>query len=174
MKITTYCIIIALFLPLHLAAQCPNRPVASFRLVENDICFGQSITVINTSTENGNDVDYIWEWGDGTQDRVSNKSSVTHTFNQPINFCADAVAGGFARDITLRMVNRNPQCFGHASKSEIFIYAVPSTNFTFEDVCISNPTINGILETPLRVQTIPLLRKVLHIPILPLAHILYL
>ena len=142
MKITINLTLLILILPLYIVAQCPSRPVASFRLNDNDICFGQSITVVNTSNENGNDVYYVWEWGDGTQDIVQDNRGVTHKYDQPINFCAEAsAAGGFARDITLRMVNRNAQCLGHASKSEIFIFATPQTNFTFDDVCISNPVV---------------------------------
>ena len=142
MKISQRILLSALFIPHFITAQCPNRPNASLRLLTNDICFGSSVTAINSSDENGNDVYYIWEWGDNTRDTVNDKSSKTHTYNQPINFCTSVSAGGIDYKITLKMVNRNLQCFSHASTSEVFIYAPPQTNFTFDDVCIFNPIVS--------------------------------
>ncbi len=147
MKVCLLTTLIALTIHSFITAQCPDRPSAALRLVGNDICFGQSISTINVSEERSNDVYYVWEWGDGTKDIVQDKSPQTHTYNQPINFCASVAAGGLDYKITLRMVNRAPTCFSHASTSEVFIYARPQSNFSALDVCIVSPTVNFVNET---------------------------
>lgn len=142
MKVCFITTLIALTIHCFSTAQCPDRPSAALRLVGNDICFGQSISTINVSEERGNDVYYVWEWGDGTKDIVQDKSPQTHTYNQPINFCVSVAAGGLDYKITLRMVNRIATCYSHASTSEVFIYASPQANFMANDVCIVSPTVS--------------------------------
>ena len=70
----------------HLTVLVGTPPVASFTAFPTTICYGQSVTFLNTSTGATN---YLWLYGDGTYDTVTNP---THGFILPGTFTTMLIA----------------------------------------------------------------------------------
>ena len=122
---------------------CPPRPAAAPKLVNNDICIGQPISVNNLSNANGNDLYYIWDWGDGSKpDTLQNSSSPVHVYERPISDMCTQPSGGYVYKIKLTAQNRLAGCLSHSSTTDAYAYFSPIADFIApREVCIDNPEV---------------------------------
>jgi gliding motility-associated-like protein len=124
------------------AQNCPPRPAAAPKLVNNDICIGQPISVLNLSNANGNNVYYIWEWGDGSKsDTLNDNSSPVHIYQRAANDACSQPRNGYAYKIKLTVKNRNADCLDHSTVTDVYAYFSPKADFVANDVCIDNPVV---------------------------------
>jgi len=116
-------------------SQCPDRPDAIVDFVNNDICEGEIVNVINKSNENGNEVFYIWTWADGKKDTVYNKVTPNHIYN-PI--CT--TNGIYTFDFRLDVINKNKDCLSHYIQKPIYVYNKPKPDFDINPnpLCLPN------------------------------------
>lgn len=123
------------------AQNCPPRPAAAPKLINNDICIGQPISVLNLSNANGNDVYYVWEWGDGSKpDTLNDTRSPVHIYQRSANDACQQPYNGFAYKIKLTVQNRNTGCLNHSTVTDVYAYFIPQADFRTSDVCIDEPT----------------------------------
>ncbi|MBL7817036.1 MAG: PKD domain-containing protein [Saprospiraceae bacterium] len=121
------------------AQPCPSRPNAALRLNNNDICGDAPVMVTNISSENGNSVYYVWDWGDGMKDTVQDQSTPVHQYRERGDLCAQS-NDGQAYTLTLTIVNRRTGCPGHQAQTTIYAYARPRADFNAPpEICIDNP-----------------------------------
>lgn len=138
------------------AQNCPPRPAASLKLLNNDICIGYPISVLNLSNANGNNVYYIWEWGDGTKpDTIEDTRSPVHIYRRAANDACQQPYNGFAYKIKLTAKNRNQMCLDHATETDAYAYFSPVADFETLDVCIDQP------EAILEIKPAPSIHQVL-------------
>jgi gliding motility-associated-like protein len=141
---------LVLFLAQFAFAQtCPPRPVAAPKLLNNDICIGQPISVLNLSNANGNSVYYIWDWGDGTTpDTVRDMSSPVHVYERPVQDKCSQPDGGYVYKIKLEARNVDTKCLSHSSSTDAYAYFTPEADFEAPDVvCADNPEVAFINKT---------------------------
>jgi gliding motility-associated-like protein len=119
---------------------CPPRPSAAPKLVNNDICIGQPISVQNLSNTNGNDLYYIWDWGDGSKsDTLQNTTSPVHIYERPISDMCSQPNGGYVYKIKLTAQNRDGGCLSHSTTTDAYAYFSPIADFIApREVCIDN------------------------------------
>lgn len=121
------------------AQSCPPRPNAALRLNNNDICGDAPVMVTNISSENGNSVYYVWDWGDGMKDTVQDQTTPVHQYRERGDLCAQS-NDGQAYTLTLTIVNRRVGCPGHQAQTTIYAYARPRADFNAPpEICIDNP-----------------------------------
>jgi gliding motility-associated-like protein len=121
------------------AQPCPSRPNAALRLNNNDICGDAPVMVSNISSENGNSVYYVWDWGDGMKDTVQDQTTPIHQYRERGDLCAQS-NDGQAYTLTLTIVNRRAACSGHQAQTTIYAYARPRADFYAPaEICIDNP-----------------------------------
>ena len=95
--------------------------------------------VTNISTDNGNAVFYVWDWGDGMKDTVQDQSTPVHQYSERGDICSQS-NDGQAYTLTLTIVNRRATCPGHQAQTTIYAYARPRADFVAPDeICIDNP-----------------------------------
>ena len=124
------------------AQNCPPRPAAAPKLINNDICIGQPISVLNLSNANGNDVFYVWEWGDGSKsDTLNDNSSPIHVYQRAANDACQQPRNGYAYKIKLTVKNRNANCLDHSTVTDVYAYFSPKADFIANDACIDNPVV---------------------------------
>ena len=125
------------------AQSCPPRPAAAPKLVNNDICIGQPISVQNLSNANGNDLYYIWDWGDGSKmDTLQTNASPVHIYERPISDMCSQPSGGYVYKIKLTAQNRDANCLSHSTTTDAYAYFSPIADFLApKDVCIDNPDV---------------------------------
>ncbi len=125
------------------AQSCPPRPAAAPKLVNNDICIGQPISVQNLSNANGNDLYYIWDWGDGSKtDTLQDNSAPVHIYERPISDMCSQPSGGYVYKIKLTAQNRDANCLSHSTTTDAYAYFSPIADFLApKDVCIDNPDV---------------------------------
>jgi gliding motility-associated-like protein len=141
---------LVLFLAQFAFAQtCPPRPNASARLVNNDICIGQPMSIQNLTETNGNNVYYIWNWGDDTkQDTLLDKSSPVHIYERPNSDKCSQPKKGFKYTITLYVQNLDKNCEDHASTTDAYAYFTPEADFEApNEVCADNPEVAFVNKT---------------------------
>jgi gliding motility-associated-like protein len=139
-----YTVLCGLLLVAHFASaqNCPPRPAAAPKLINNDICIGQPISVLNLSNANGNDVYYVWEWGDGSKpDTLNDNRSPVHIYERAANDACSQPRNGYAYKIKLTVKNRNPNCLDHSTITDVYAYFTPEANFTMNDACIDDPVV---------------------------------
>jgi gliding motility-associated-like protein len=125
-----------------IAQNCPPRPSAAPKLLNNDICIGQPITVLNLSNPNGNEVYYIWDWGDGSKtDTTYDLSSPVHIYERPMNDACRQPYNGFAYKIKLTAQNRSQVCLNHSTVTDAYAYFAATADFEAADACIDKPEI---------------------------------
>lgn len=88
----------------------------------NDVCFGSSVTLTNTST--GNVTNANWDFGDNTPAIYT--LSATHDYISPGNF-----------DVQLTVTNQNG-CSDSITQ-QITVSPSPQSNFDFSNVCDGHP-----------------------------------
>ena len=122
---------------------CPPRPAAAPKLVNNDICIGQPISVQNLSNANGNDLYYIWDWGDGSKtDTVQNNSSPVHVYERPVSDMCSQPTGGYVYKIKLTAQNRVTGCLSHSTTTDAYAYFSPIADFIAPlEICMDNPEV---------------------------------
>ena len=124
-KVLTPLIIVSVILfSAEMQAQCPDRPDAIVDFVNNDICEGEIVNVINKSNENGNQVYYIWTWDDGKIDTVYDKSTPNHIYTPP---CTSNGTHQF--DFRLDVKNKDKTCLSHYIQKPIYVYNKPNVKF---------------------------------------------
>jgi gliding motility-associated-like protein len=139
-----YTALCGLLLVAHFATaqNCPPRPAAAPKLVNNDICIGQPISVLNLSNANGNSVYYVWEWGDGSKsDTLNDNSAPVHIYQRAANDACSQPVNGYAYKIKLTVKNRSAGCLEHSTVTDVYAYFSPKADFIANDACIDNPTI---------------------------------
>ena len=133
------------FLLLHTVSSqtCPPRPAAAPKLVNNDICIGQPISVQNLSNENGNSLYYIWDWGDGSKlDTLQTNAAPVHIYERPISDMCSQPNGGYVYKIKLTAQNRDAGCLNHSTTTDAYAYFSPIADFVApKEVCIDNPLV---------------------------------
>lgn len=122
---------------------CPPRPAAAPKLVNNDICIGQPISVQNLSNANGNDLYYIWDWGDGSKaDTVQNTNAPVHVYERPISDMCTQPSGGYIYKIKLTAQNRDANCLSHSTTTDAYAYFSPIADFIAPlEICMDNPEV---------------------------------
>jgi gliding motility-associated-like protein len=134
---------ILLLICLHTAvnAQCPARPKASLRVENNDVCGDDPIRILNNSEPNGNDVFYVWDWGDRSKrDTVYDTSTPQHPYN--LRSCTQPV-GGEEFEVRLFAVNKNATCLNHESSTKVYVYKKPQPTIDApNEVCLGNSRVN--------------------------------
>jgi gliding motility-associated-like protein len=125
------------------------RPAAGSRLVNNDICIGQPMSIENLTDTKGNDVYYIWSWGDDSApDTLYSKASATHIYERPNSDKCSQPKGGFKYDIKLSVINLDKNCEDHGSTTEAFAYFTPEADFEAPTlICADNPEIAFVNKT---------------------------
>lgn len=122
---------------------CPPRPAAALKLVNNDICIGHPISAQNISNANGNDLYYIWDWGDGSKfDTMQSTASPVHVYQRPQSDMCGQPNGGYVYKIKLTAQNKNDACLSHSSSSDAYAYFSPIADFIApREVCIDDPEV---------------------------------
>jgi gliding motility-associated-like protein len=125
------------------------RPSAGSRLVNNDICIGQPMSIENLTETNGNNVYYIWNWGDGTTpDTLLDKSSPIHIYERPNSDKCSQPKGGFEYPIQLFVINLDSSCENHDITTKAYAYFTPEADFDApSEVCADNPEVAFVNKT---------------------------
>ena len=132
---------LVLFLAQFAFAQtCPPRPAAAPKLLNNDICIGQPISLLNLSNPNGNSVYYIWDWGDGTTpDTMQDMRSPVHVYERPVDDKCAQPDGGYVYKIKLDARNNDSKCLNHSSTTDAYAYFSPEADFEAPtEICADN------------------------------------
>lgn len=143
MRILLAALSVFLLTQMAFSQSCPPRPAAAPKLVNNDICIGQPISVQNLSNANGNDLYYIWDWGDGSKmDTTQSTASPVHVYERPISDMCSQPSGGYVYKIKLTAQNRDAACLSHSSTTDAYAYFSPIADFLApREVCIDNPEV---------------------------------
>jgi gliding motility-associated-like protein len=122
-------------------AQCPARPKASLRVENNDVCGDDPIRILNNSEPNGNDVFYVWDWGDRSKkDTVYDASTPQHIYS--LRSCSQPV-GGEEFEVRLSAINKNAACLNHESSTKVYVYKKPQPTIDAPgEVCLGNSKVN--------------------------------
>lgn len=128
---------------------CPPRPVAALKLANNDICIGSPISVQNQSLTSGNDLYYIWNWGDGTKsDTLQSAASAVHVYEQTSNDTCSQPNGGYIYKVKLTAKNRADGCLSDSTTIDAHLYFSPIADFTApREVFINNAEVTFINTT---------------------------
>lgn len=141
---------LVLFLAQFAFAQtCPPRPAAAPKLINNDICIGQPISLLNLSNPNGNSVYYIWDWGDGTTpDTMPDLRSPVHVYERPVQDKCSQPDGGYVYKIRLEARNNDSKCLNHSTTTDAYAYFTPEADFEAPDeVCADNTEVAFVNKT---------------------------
>jgi len=99
-------------------------PVANFSFVPQNYCAGAKVDFTNSSTVDAGTLTYLWNFGDGTTNILTNPSK---TYSLPGTYTVSLTAtsnGGIANTIT----------------KVITVYPVPVAKFSGNNVCLGNVT----------------------------------
>ncbi|KAI9549245.1 hypothetical protein GHT06_006822 [Daphnia sinensis] len=143
MRILLTALSVCLLAHIAFSQSCPPRPAAALKLVNNDICIGHPISVQNVSNANGNDLYYIWDWGDGSKlDTMQSTASPVHVYQRPQSDMCGQPNGGYVYKIKLTAQNKNDACLSHSSTSDAYAYFSPIADFIApREVCIDDPEV---------------------------------